>query len=282
VIQTPSELSIADLEWVSELLRKETAIVLGEAKKYLVSSRLKGVASEEGFAGVGALVAAVRAAPNGKLCRAVIESLTTNETYFFRDESLWKYLRATLIPAVMKRRESERAINIWCGASSSGQEPYSLAMLLYDEFPVLRGWRVRIIASDVDETVLTQGREGLYDQFEVNRGLPTKALVAHFERAGVKWRVKEPMRRLIDFRKVNLIGPWGDLGKPDLVFLRNVLIYFDQPARRGVLERVAQVLRPDGHLILGSSEVSHPLAGLFVAIDRASGTHALASSTPKA
>ena len=135
----------------------------------------------------------------------------------------------------------------------------------------------------IDETVLAQGREGLYDQFEVNRGLPVKALVAHFERAGVKWRVKEPLRRLIDFRKVNLIGPWGDLGKPDLVFIRNVLIYFDQPARRGVLERVAQILRPDGHLILGSSEVSHPLTGLFVAVDRASGTHSLASSVaPKA
>lgn len=279
MIQAPSDLTAADLEFVSELLRKETAIVLGEAKKYLVSSRLKGVAAEEGFTGVPALVAAVRAAPNGKLRRAVIESLTTNETYFFRDESLWKYLRATLVPALIKKREGERALNIWCGASSSGQEPYSLAILLHDDFPALRSWRVRIIASDVDESVLAQAREGIYDQFEVNRGLPARALVTHFERAGTKWRVREPLRKWIDFRKVNLIGTWGDLGRPDVVFLRNVLIYFDQQARRGVLERVAQVLRPDGNFILGSSEVSHPLTGLFAPVDRPSGTHALATGS---
>jgi len=280
VIQASCDLSAADLEFVSELLRKETAIVLGEAKKYLVSSRLKSVASEEGFPGVAPLVAALRAAPNGKLRRAVVESLTTNETYFFRDESLWKYLRTTLVPALINKREGERALNIWCGASSSGQEPYSLAILLHDDFPALRGWRVRIVASDVDESILSKAREGLYDQFEVNRGLPARALVSHFERAGTKWRVREPLRKWIDFRKVNLIGPWGDLGRPDVVFMRNVLIYFDQQARRGVLERVAQVLRPDGNLILGSSEVSHPLTGLFLPVDRPSGTHALATANP--
>ena len=280
MIQTPGELGTADLEWVSELLKKETAIVLGEAKRYLINSRLKSVAAQEGFAGVGALVAAVRAAPSGKLRRALIESLTTNETYFFRDEALWQYLRATLVPSLLKRREGERALTLWCGACSSGQEPYSLAILLHDEFPALRGWRVLLIASDIDEGVLAQGREGLYDQFEVNRGLPAKALVAHFERAGSRWRVKEPLRRQIDFRKINLIGAWGELGKPDLVFLRNVLIYFDQPARRAVLERVTQILRPDGHLILGSSEVSHPLAGLFLPVDRVSGTHSLAAGHP--
>ena len=271
-----NDLSPQDLDLISELLRKETAIVLGEAKQYLVSSRLKSVAAQEGFASIPSLIAAVRRTPNAKLRRSVVESLTTNETYFFRDEVLWRYLRASLIPGLLKRREGEKTLSVWCGACSTGQEPYSVAMLL-DEFPLLKGWRVRILASDVDESVIERAKAGLYDQFEVNRGLPAKLLAQHFERDGLRWRLRESMRRTVEFRKVNLIGAWHDVGRPDLVFLRNVLIYFDQSTRRTIIGRMAQIMRPDGNLIFGSSEVSHPTNDLFVSVDRASGTYAPAN-----
>lgn len=267
-----TEVSEPDLAFIDDLLRRETAIVLGDSRKYLVASRLKPVAERHGYADVPALIAAVRRGGGLLLRQAVLESLATNETYFFRDDSFWRQMQVTTIPEMMRRRAPEKRLSVWCGASSTGQEPYSLAMLLADEFPALADWTVRIVASDVDRSAVERAREGLYDHFEVNRGMPARRMIKHFERDGLRWRARQALRSRVDFRVVNLARPWPDLGRPDLVLLRNVLIYFDVPTRRAVLERAARLMAPDGFLFMAASEVSHPVQGLLRSVDRPSGT----------
>jgi chemotaxis protein methyltransferase CheR len=277
-MSAPREIPAADLEFACDLLKKETGIVLGDARHYLVGARLRGLVAHEGCADVSALLAAARERGSDRLRRAIVEALTTNETYFFRDEPVWRFLRTNVVPALVRQRSKARALDVWCAACSTGQEPYSLAILLAESFPALRDWRVRILASDVDESVLARARAGLYDPFEVNRGLPGDLRARHFERCGTRWRASSALRDRIEVRKVNLIGSWRDLGRMDLVLLRNVLIYFDQATRRAVLERVARVLAPDGYLVLGSSELCHPLGGLFRAVERGCATFAPAEA----
>jgi chemotaxis protein methyltransferase CheR len=246
--------SPAAFEFIRRHVREHSAIVLDQSKTYLVELRLQPLLAEARLKDFDELAAAVHADPRGELGQRVVESLCTNETSFFRDPSTFEALRLRLIPQLIAARACERALRIWCCACSSGQEPYSLAMMLVENFPELASWRVEILASDLSSLMIERAREGVYSQFEVGRGLPSIALVKHFEQASTEWRIREPLRRMVQFRQLNLVQPFALTPGFDLVFLRNVLIYFDPEVKTRVLQRVRDLLSPDGFLLLGASE----------------------------
>jgi chemotaxis protein methyltransferase CheR len=260
-------LSQTDFEFVRALVMKRSAIVLENEKLYLADTRLQGVARREGIESVEALVARMRAAPAGPLHQKVVEAMTTNETSFFRDVQPFEMLKQVVVPELMKRREAERRLRIWCAASSTGQEPYSLAMLLREQFPALRGWDVRIVASDLSTEVLEKARQGRYSQLEVNRGLPATLLVKYFQRQGTEWQIKDDLRGLIEYRQLNLIEAWPTLPPLDVILIRNVLIYFDVETKRQILGRARRLLRPDGYLFLGGAETTLNLDDSFERIE---------------
>ena len=267
-----STLSPADFTFVCELVRQRSAIVLESGKEYLVVSRLTSVAQQNGFSNLGELVTRLRSQPMGPLPQKVVEAITTNETSFFRDLYPFDVLKKEIVPEILQKRAAEKRLTIWCGAASTGQEPYTIALVLKENFPQLDNWSVKIIATDINNEVLEQARSGVYSQIEVNRGLPAPMLIRHFEKVGSEWRIKEPLRKMIEFRPVNLISYWPAMPPVDIVFLRNVLIYFDQPTKREILGKIRKVMRPDGYLFLGGAETTINLDETFerTQFDRAS------------
>jgi chemotaxis protein methyltransferase CheR len=240
--------------FVRELVRAESAIVLETGKEYLVESRLVPLARAAGHPDVDAYVADLSKRRTPAALKQVVEALTTNETSWFRDSDPFTALRQTVFPALAKTR-SNRTLRVWAGACSSGQEPYSIIMTALDT-PELAGWKIELVATDLSEEMLTRARKGEYSQLEVNRGLPATTMVRHFERAGLNWRINQSIRDRVEFRQLNLTRPFPPMGRFDVVFLRNVLIYFDLPTKRDVLKRVRQVMAPDGHLFLGAAEMT--------------------------
>jgi chemotaxis protein methyltransferase CheR len=240
--------------FVRELVRAESAIVLDTGKEYLVESRLVPLARAAGHPDVDAYVADLSKRRTPAALKLVVEALTTNETSWFRDSDPFTALRQTVFPALAKTR-SNRTLRIWAGACSSGQEPYSILMTALDT-PELAGWKIELVATDLSEEMLNRSRKGEYSQLEVNRGLPATTLVRHFERSGLNWRINSSIKERVEFRQLNLTRPFPPMGRFDIVFLRNVLIYFDLPTKRDVLKRVRQVMAPDGHLFLGAAEMT--------------------------
>jgi chemotaxis protein methyltransferase CheR len=257
-------LTQAAFDYLRVLVRERSAIVLEDQKGYLVEARLGPLARREGFASLDALVDHLRSGRrDGGLHQKVVETMTTNETSFFRDVHPFEQLRLEVLPELMRRRAAERRLDVWCAACASGQEPYSVAMLLREHFPTLAGWDVRVLATDLSLDVLERARQGRYSQAEVNRGLPARLLVKYFVKDGADWQLKDEVRRMVEFRQVNLVGPWPAAPPQDVVLLRNVLIYFDEAARRSVLGKVRRLLRPDGRLFLGSAETTINLDDAF-------------------
>jgi chemotaxis protein methyltransferase CheR len=263
-------ITTSDFDYIRAFVRERSAIVLEPGKEYLVESRLKPLARELGVATIDELVAQMRTG-RVDLERAVVEAMTTNETSWFRDHHPFEMLKAHVLPELIAARRARRELHIWSAACSTGQEPYSLVMLLRDSFPELGGWDVRILATDLSTEVLERAREGKYAQLEANRGLPAPMLVKWFERAGMGWQVTPAIRDAVEFRQLNLVHPWPAIGTFDLVLLRNVLIYFDLETKRDVLERVHGALSPDGFLLLGAAETTINAHDGFerVAFDRA-------------
>ncbi len=244
-----------DFSYISQLVRQHSAIVLDKGKEYLVESRLAPLAAREG-GDFRRLVSRLQQDRSGKLATEVVDAMTTNETLFFRDGHPFEALRHHVLPQLLALRAPQRRLSIWCGASSSGQEPYSIAMVLREELDKHPGWEASLLATDINEEMLARTSAGTYSQLEVNRGLPIAMLMKHFDKQGTQWQVKEPLRRMVRTRPLNLAAPFPALGPFDVVFLRNVLIYFDADVKRAVLARVRQVLRPDGYLFLGGSETT--------------------------
>jgi chemotaxis protein methyltransferase CheR len=245
-----------DFDYIRAYVRSQAAIVLEPGKEYLVECRLAPLARSNGMASIADLVSTLRRKPENGLHRQVIEAMTTNETSFFRDVTPFEAMRTHVVPDLMKRRATTRKLRIWCAASSTGQEPYSLAMLLLEHFPALGTWDVRIHATDIARDILDKARAGRYSQLEVNRGLPAPMLARYFERAGTEWQIKDVVKKMVSFSEVNLVRPWVGVGIADIVFIRNVLIYFDVPTKREILGRIRSVLTPDGYLFLGSVETT--------------------------
>jgi len=254
----------AGYAYLQRLLAERTGIVLDAGKEYLVEARLHALVQSEGFSSVSSLLESLRHEEHpGTLHRRAIEAMLNGETSFFRDHYPFEALRTAILPEMMDRRATSRRLNVWCAASASGQEAYSVAMLLLEHMPLLRDWTVDLLATDVSESMLERARAGSYRQIEVNRGLPAACLVKYFERAGEEYRVKERVRAMVRFSHLNLIEPWKNLPPLDLILMRNVLIYFSSETRRTILESVAKSLRPDGYLIVGGGETSLALDRTF-------------------
>ncbi len=256
-------LSPSDCDFIRTLVRRHSGIVLEREKIYLVETRLAALARREGLGSLESLLAKFRTPSAGDLCDKVVEAMTTNETCFFRDNQPFEALRRVVIPELRKQRAAQRRLFIWCGAASSGQEPYSVSMLLQEHFPDLGDWNVRILATDLSLEMLERGRRGVYSQFEVNRGLPAGLLAKYFERQGLEWRLKEAVRRSVEFRKINLIEPWPPIAPPDIIMMRNVLIYFDVDTKKSILGKIRRLLQPGGYLFLGGAETTMNLDDAF-------------------
>lgn len=252
-----------DFAFVCRLVRDRSAIVLGAGKEYLVETRLGPVARRYRLASVGELIARLRAPAEDELRTRVVEAMLTTETSFFRDVATFEGLRKSLLPELIRARAGEKRLSVWSAACSTGQEAYSLVILLRDHFPELARWQVDVLATDISADVLAKARGGRYTQTEVNRGLPAAALVRHFSQHGADWQVSDDLRRAVAFRELNLIGRWPPLPKMDVVLLRNVLIYFDVETKKAILARVARLLNPDGCLVLGAAETTHNLDDSF-------------------
>jgi chemotaxis protein methyltransferase CheR len=249
-------MSSADFTYIADLVRRGSAIVLEPGKEYLVESRLLPVAREAGTDTIAGLVQQLRREPGDGLRDQVVEAMTTNETSFFRDVHPFTALADTVLPEVARERRPHRRIDVWCAAASSGQEPYSVAMLLDELLGAEPGWQLRVLATDLSQRMLDRTELGVYSQLEVNRGLPVQRLLRHFERQGHQWRAKENLRSMIRTQVLNLDGHWPAMPTMDVVLLRNVLIYFDVPTKKKVLAKVREVLRPDGYLFLGGAETT--------------------------
>lgn len=243
-----------DFDFFRGYLRERSAIVLEPGKEYLVETRLLPVAQKEGLSGVGELIRRLRQEPGGRLQGPVVEALTTNETSFFRDWKPFEALKQKLLPEAAQRRAADRRVDVWSAACSSGQEAYSLAMMVQDSVPALAGWDLQIHCTDLSQEMVDRTRAGRYTQLEVNRGLPAPMLVKHFRQEKGEWVVSDALRARVKASQMNLAAPWPLLPQMDLVLLRNVLIYFDVPTRKAILEKVRKLMRPGAALFLGSAE----------------------------
>ena len=241
-----------DYEFLRKLLKERSGLDLSSDKQYLVESRLIPLARRAGMPGIAELVARIKAGSD-VLTSEVVEAMTTNETFFFRDKIPFDHLGETILPALLQARANRRALRIWCAASSTGQEPYSIAMCV-KEFAPLSGWRVEVLATDLSQEVLEKSRAGIYSQFEVQRGLPIQMLVKHFTQTGDLWQLNADIRAMVQHRQFNLLQDLSHLGTFDVIFCRNVLIYFDQDTKVGIFDRLARMIEPDGVLALGAAE----------------------------
>ncbi len=242
-----------DYDFLRKLLKERSGLDLSADKQYLVESRLAPLARKAGLPGIPELVQKMK---NGAeaLTVEVVEAMTTNETFFFRDKIPFDHLRDTILPALMQSRASRKTLRIWCAAGSTGQEPYSIAMVLREKAAALAGWRIEIVSTDLSHEVLEKSRAGLYSQFEVQRGLPIQLLVKYFTQIGELWQIHPELRAMVQHRQLNLLQDFSHLGKFDVIFCRNVLIYFDQETKIGIFDRMSRVLEPDGVLMLGAAE----------------------------
>ncbi len=246
-----------DFEYIRRLVHERAAIVLEDSKSYLVTARLTPLAEREGYKSLRELVEMLRTQPSySPLVKSVVEAMTTNETSFFRDIAPFDALKNEVLPTIIKANANRRALNLWCAACSSGQEPYSVLMSIREEFPALADWQITFHATDISSEMCERTRKGVYSQLEVNRGLPAKMLVKHFSRRGMKWQVKDDLRKLLNVREVNLVQPWPPMPPLDIVFIRNVMIYFNITTKKEILVKMKKALRPGGFLFLGGAETT--------------------------
>lgn len=256
-------MTASEFDYIRRLVFEQSAIVLEEDKQYLAEARLLPLARRAGFDSIASMVAWLGAKKFDGLHRKVAEAMTTNETSFFRDFHPFEALRKSILPELMTKRVYSRELNFWSAACSSGQEPYSLAMLLQEYFPSLADWRVRIIATELSAEMLARAQQGRYTQLEVNRGLPASLLVKYFRQHGSDWQIREDLRSRVEFQIVNLAETWPLLPPMDVVLMRNVLIYFGVETKKKILSKVRQSLKPDGFLFLGGAETTFNLDDAF-------------------
>ena len=267
-------MSPADYDYLRGLLKERSGLTLSADKHYLVESRLLPVARQAGLSGLAELVAQLKTPGGALLTTRVIEAMATNETFFFRDKMPFEHFRNTIMPALMDARATSRRIRIWCAAASSGQEPYSLAICLREMGARLAGWTVELLATDLSGEVLERAKAGIYSQFEAQRGLPIQMLLKYFTQVGERWQVNADLRDMVRFRPINLLHDFSPLGRFDVVFCRNVLIYFDMPTKTATFERMSRVVASDGYLLLGAAETVIGLTDLFKPVPEKRGLYA--------
>ena len=252
-----------DYEFLRKLLKERSGLDLSPDKQYLVESRLVPLARKVGLAGISDLVQRMKAGSAEALTSDVVEAMTTNETFFFRDKMPFDHLKDTMMPALLQARGARRSLRIWCAASSTGQEPYSIAMCLKELGPAVAGWKVDIVATDLSQGVLEKSKAGIFSQFEVQRGLPIQLLVKYFAQVGDMWQLNPDIRSMVQHRQLNLLQDFAHLGTFDIIFCRNVLIYFDQDTKTAIFERLARVIEGDGFMVLGAAESVVGISDVF-------------------
>jgi chemotaxis protein methyltransferase CheR len=251
-----------DYEYLRKLLRDQSGLDLSADKQYLIESRLLPLSRKAGLAGISELVQKMKAGST-VITTQVVEAMTTNETFFFRDKTPFDHFRDSIMPEILGARAGRKSVRIWCAAGSTGQEPYSLAMCLKEMSGALAGWRVEIIATDLSQEVLEKSKAGIYSQFEVQRGLPIQLLVKYFKQTGEFWQVNADIRAMVQHRQLNLLHDFSQLGIFDVIFCRNVLIYFDQDTKIKIFNRLAKATEADGFLVLGAAETVVGLTDVF-------------------
>jgi chemotaxis protein methyltransferase CheR len=254
------------ISYVCSLVRQRSAIELDAAKAYLIEARLNPLARRHGFPSTTELIRSLQTLPKPNVQQQLVEAMTTNETSFYRDAHPFEALRATIIPEMMRLQARLRTLNIWSAACSTGQEAYSIAMLLRETFPDLASWKVQILGTDLSDDVLEKARAARFSQIEMNRGLPATLLAKYFRREGMQWELAEHVRSMASFCKLNLIERWPPMPPMDVVFLRNVLIYFSPETKKAILEKVRSVMAPHGVLFLGAAETTMGLDAAFARV----------------
>jgi chemotaxis protein methyltransferase CheR len=272
-------MNAADFTYLAAILKDRSGLIVTPDKNYLFDTRLMPVARANKIASIDALIAAMRLPGGAALIDAVVDAMTTNETSFFRDRHPFDAMKKKLLPELIQHRAAQKHLRIWSAACSTGQEAYSLSMMLRDEFPMLAGWRIEIVGTDISPSVVARAKDGIYSNFEVQRGLPIQLLVKHFEQVGETWKIKPELRRMVDFRLFNLLGDLAPLGQFDVIFCRNVLIYFDIPTKARVLTAMHARLARDGALILGGAESVFGICDKFSDIAGLRGVYAPASAS---
>ncbi|MBD2166188.1 protein-glutamate O-methyltransferase CheR [Calothrix membranacea FACHB-236] len=245
-----------DFDFLRDLVYRHSAVVLSADKTYLAELYLQPITASLGLATIGDLVDYLRNKPFSVIHTQVIEALVTNETSFFRDIYPFEALQKFVLPELIKKRAVERSLNIWCAACSHGQEPYSIAMLIREHFPILANWSIKLIASDFSSKALTKARQGRYNQLEIQRGLAKNLRDRYFHKLDNDWQIHDEIIKMVDLQQINLVKPWPSLPKSDVIFLRNVLIYFDIPTKKALLKKIKQQLSSDGYLFLGNAETT--------------------------
>jgi len=251
-----------DYEYLRKLLKDRSGLDLSADKQYLIESRLLPLSRKCGLAGISELVQKMKGG-SADITTQVVEAMTTNETFFFRDKVPFDHFRDSIMPEILQARASRKTLRIWCAAGSTGQEPYSLAMCLKEMGAALAGWRVEILATDLSQEVLEKSKAGIYSQFEVQRGLPIQMLVKYFKQTGELWQINADIRAMVQHRQLNLLHDFSQLGVFDVIFCRNVLIYFDQDTKINIFNRLAKATEPDGFLVLGAAETVVGLTDVF-------------------
>jgi chemotaxis protein methyltransferase CheR len=263
-----------NFDFFCKFLQKQTGTALGPGKEYLVESRLAPIARNHKLADTDAVVAAMKANANTALVRECLSAMMTHESFFFRDIRPFDDFRKSILPGLIERRAGTRKLRVWCAAASTGQEPYSLAMILQEEAAKLAGWSIELVATDISPAALSYARDGLYTHFEVQRGLPAQMLVKYFAKEATNWRLSPTIRNMVSYREFNLLDDPALLGSFDVVFCRNVLIYFDQDTKGRVLERIARRMPNDGVLFLGGAETVIGITTRFAPVTGYRGVYA--------
>lgn len=257
----------ATFAFAARLLHERAALVLDVGKEYLLDARVTPLAKQHGLATTEEYVLRVQQTRDEALILPLIEAMVTTETTFFRDIAPFETLRKVVLPELIRARSAERRLNIWCAASSSGQEPYTIAIILKEYFPELANWSVKLIATDISRDMLERSKVGKYSQFEVNRGMPTPLLLKYFQQEGTSWQIDDAIRRMVEFQQLNLATRWPVMPRFDLIFIRNVMIYFDTETKQAILRQVADLLPGDGYLILGGAETTFHLVDCFERVE---------------
>jgi chemotaxis protein methyltransferase CheR len=265
----------ADFDFISTLIKQQSGLVLSKDKAYLLESRLMPVARKRSMKELSELITNIRTTKDKELINEVTEAMTTNESFFFRDIKPFELFRQQILPALIKNRASSKTFRIWCAAASSGQEPYTLAMILKEEAAKLAGWKYEIVGTDISKEILAKAKEGIYSQFEVQRGLPVQLLLKYFKKKEDMWQIDSSLRSMIQYKEFNLLNDLKPLGKFDVVFCRNVLIYFDQETKTKVLDQISGLIPPDGTLLLGGAETVLGISDKFMPVKGQRGIYCL-------
>jgi chemotaxis protein methyltransferase CheR len=275
-------LSPLSFDTLASLLKTKSGLVIGMDKLYLLETRLAALVKREKLGDLNGLAERLRRGSSDVLAREVVEAMTTNESFFFRDDKPFQHFRAQALPRLVAARSPANPLRIWSAAASSGQEAYSLAMIIAESTAVLGGRKVEIVGTDIARDQLARAREGMYSQFEVQRGLPVQMLMKYFKKEDANWRIAEAIRSMAQFREFNLLSDLRPLGKFDIVFCRNVLIYFDQATKARVLEAIAGLMPPDGLLYLGGAETVLGITPRFAPMPNERGVYGVVAAAPVA